>query len=142
MKMLKVLMSFLPSPLPVGMTEFETWAQSIRDIAGPGLENVPQDQFRWVLSSAIQHLKHTESSVPKRYFVHVIRKGAATQIAGAVFMEVKLSQEKAMAEAKAAQQKLSDTADLTAEEIALLKEDKQAEATAHTAVDSNVEPKA
>jgi hypothetical protein len=126
MNVLKVLMSFLPSPLPVGMTEFDTWAQSIRDIAGPGLENVPQDQFRWVLASAVQHLKHTESSVPKRYFVNVIRKGAASQIAGQVFMEVKVAQEKAEAEKQAAAKAALET--------------QPAEATAPTVAASDVKP--
>ncbi len=115
---IKRLLSFFPTPLPVGMQEFETWAKSIRDISGAGLDKVPQDQFKWVLASAVQHLKQTEASVPKRYFVNVIRKGAATQIAGQVFMEVKQKQEAAQkAELEALQaQEAAKLAEATAQQ--------------------------
>lgn len=102
MKFLKYLFSFRATSLPIGMTEFETWAASIRELVGPGFEQVPQDDFKFVLANAVIHLGSTVSKMPKQYFVQVLRKGGANQVASRVFQDVKSRHDAAI---KAAQPK-------------------------------------
>jgi len=98
--LLKNLASYVPTPLPTGMAAFDTWADSVIELLGPGFENVPKDDKRYVLASAIQHLGATQSSVQKRHFVRLLRKAAASQVAGQIFMDIKIKQQEA---AKAAE---------------------------------------
>lgn len=99
---IKRLLSYIPSNLPLGVAEFETWSTSIIDLLGEGLANVPKDDMQFVLASSIQHLGATKSSVPKNYFVRLVRKAAASQVAGQVFVNIKEKQ-KAAQEAKLAE---------------------------------------
>jgi hypothetical protein len=76
-----------PKPLPIGMSEFESWANRI--IAGalivgePGMEERLIDSQKFTLASTILTLGPTESHKPDAYFIHVLRKAAANQIAHA-----------------------------------------------------------
>lgn len=85
--------SYFPSTLPIGMTEFETWADSICLLLPKGLDSVPREDKHWVIASAIQHLPSTSKRVSKQYFIRIIHKGAASQIAAQVFMNVKEQKE-------------------------------------------------
>lgn len=97
-KLTKTLLSYLPSPLPVGRAEFETWSNAIIDLAGPYADPA---SMKYALASNVMHMKHDVGSVPKAYFVKVLRKAAANQVASQVFVDIKEAQLEA---AKAAQE--------------------------------------
>lgn len=100
---LKKLLSHLPTKLPVGMTEFELFADDIIELSGPYAD---RDSMKYAIASNVIHMKHTVDAVPKAYFVRVLRKAAANQVASAIFQDIKIKQEEAMKAAQlAAQQK-------------------------------------
>ncbi|MES2215069.1 MAG: hypothetical protein V4485_03505, partial [Pseudomonadota bacterium] len=89
MKTLKIILSYLPSKLPVGVTEFNSFADSIIELTGPMADN---DSMKWAIANNIIHLPSTVSHKSKQYFVRVLRKAAANQIASFVFQDIKLKQ--------------------------------------------------
>jgi len=93
------LLSYLPSNLPVGMAEFEKFTDSIVSLIGEGLEKVPRDDLQFMIAGEIMRLAPQTNKVPKRYFIKTIRKYAANQVAGQIFVNIK---EKQKAEATAA----------------------------------------
>lgn len=97
MKLLcKRILSYIPTPLPVGLTEFHAWADSIIELAG---EFADRDSLKWALASNILHYKSNSiSSVPKAFFVSSLRKAAANQVASQVFTDIKEKQAKKQAE--------------------------------------------
>lgn len=97
---LKIL-SFIPTPLPVGMTEYNKWMDSVLNLVGPIADKT---SMTWLISNEIMHIKSGTDRVPKRYFVKVLRKFAANQLAASVVNQIKEQQEaarKAAAEATA-----------------------------------------
>lgn len=110
------LYAFVPTRLPIGLTEFNEWASSVLSL----YDFPDNDSTRWALASMVIHLGPTDAYKPKRYFGLSIRAGAAKQVAGTVFQELKLKDQ--AARAKAEQDK------------------KSAEATATTPAASNVIP--
>lgn len=80
--------AFFPSPVPQGMTEFQEWTQSIIDLYG----FPDNDSVRFALATMIMHSGPFSAYVPKRRFAIMIKAGAAKQIAGAVFNEIKQKQ--------------------------------------------------
>jgi len=67
-------------PLPLGVQEWEDWADRI--ISGACLpENVTQDTQKGALASMIMHLGPHESHKEDAYFIHGLRKSAASQVA-------------------------------------------------------------
>ena len=89
------IMAFIPTKLPVGMTEFDAWASDIAD-----LYNAPNnDSVKFSLAVMIMHLGPTEARKAKEYFGRTLHKGAATQVAHAIMQELKEKQKKAEAEA-------------------------------------------
>ena len=114
LKIFKTIRSLFPSKLPQGMTEFETWAKDIIELAG-----IPDnDSTRFAVAVSILHLDATSAFKPKHYFVKTLIKGAASQVAGGVMQElkekqqaaVKAEQEKQLAEATAQPAVLQDVA--------------------------------
>lgn len=100
MKLINRLLSYIPTALPLGLTEFETWSESIIALLPKGMTNVPTDDLKFVLASAIQHLGQNRSYVPKSYFVSLAHKAAASQVAGQVFYNIKQKQIEAAEKAK------------------------------------------
>lgn len=96
LRLAKHLASYLPSQLPVGLTEFEAWAQDIMSMASPLPNNA---SIRWVLATMIQRLDSARDRVPKRYFVRALLRAAAGEVAHNVMVDLK---EKQQAAAKAA----------------------------------------
>lgn len=96
-KALNQLLSLLPCPLPVGMTEFEEFSNSVIELSG---EYADRDSMKYAIASMIIHLGPQRSHVAKNYFVRSLRKAAANQVASQVFQDIKQKQEQA---AKAAQ---------------------------------------
>jgi hypothetical protein len=96
----KILFSYFPTPLPVGMTAYNAWLTEVIALVGPVAD---EQSMAWVISNEIMRLPPGKDRVPKRYFVKSLRKFAANQIAGAKVLELKEKQEqKKEAEATAA----------------------------------------
>ncbi len=98
LKLFKVLSSYFPTPLPVGLPQFETWADDIIELSGKFAD---LNSMKFALASQLIHSKHDKSSIPKVVFVRMLRKAAANQVASAVFQEIKQQQDAKIAEATA-----------------------------------------
>lgn len=105
-QLIKKLLSYLPSQLPVGMKEFNRFADDIILLSG---QYADRDSMVFAIASIVIHLKPTTSSVPKNYFVKSMRKAAANQVASQAFQDIKKRQEEAQkaAQALAAQQEVT-----------------------------------
>lgn len=69
--------SFFPVSLPIGVTEFEAWADDIITLAK--LPN--NDSLRFALAAMVTNLKPSVSRVSKNFMVSSVRNAAAKQIA-------------------------------------------------------------
>lgn len=108
-KLFKQLRGFFPSALPTGTTAFNAWADDIAATYFMPTENV--DSIRYTLASIIMHLGPTAAYRSKFYFALVIRSGAAKQVAGSVFQDIKIRQQE-LAKAEAAAQPKAANASL------------------------------
>ncbi len=90
-----------PSRLPTGVAEFNAWADSIASTYQ--LPTADQDSVRFSLATQIMHLGPQAASKPKYFFVLAIRAGAAKQIAGNAFQEIKSRHQAAQKAAQAAE---------------------------------------
>lgn len=97
-RLAKVLTSYLPTKLPTGMTEFDNFANDIIELAG---NYADEDSMKFVIATNIQHMKQTQDRVSKQFFVRVLRKAAANQIASQVFINIKAKQLEAQKQAEA-----------------------------------------
>jgi len=85
---LKHLLSFYPTALPVGMSDFKPWGDSILN-----LSRCPNNETtQGALAVMVLHLGPTECNKPKRYFIKAMNMGAAKEIAHAVFQQIKNNQ--------------------------------------------------
>ena len=100
-QLVNVVLSYFPSPLPIGITEFEKWADSV--LALTPLPN--NESMKWSLATMILHSDKGDAYKAKRYFARCLHKAAANEIAGAYMHELKEKQKRQMQEeaAKAAQ---------------------------------------
>jgi len=82
--------------LPIGVTEFNEWADSIVELSGlPANESM-----KFALSNIIMQLKPDQAYVSKRYLANILLKAAANEVAAQVFMDLKKKQAEAAEEAK------------------------------------------
>lgn len=81
------LRGLFPSPLPTGMTEFESWVDSIRSTYKLPTEN--RDSVTWTFATMIMHFGPNVASKSKYYFVRAFHAAAAKQIAGGAFTALK-----------------------------------------------------
>jgi hypothetical protein len=96
--LIKHILAYVPTKLPIGMTEFDTWAKDVL-----ALTHLPDnDSTRFALASIIPHQKAESFYVPKIKFAHLLLKSAANQVAGGVMHDLKEKQ-KAAIEAAAKQ---------------------------------------
>ena len=87
---LKLILSFLPTPIPTGKTAFDAWLNDIVELTGP----IADDRaMKWVVSNEVMVVPSGADRVPKRRFVKRLRKFAANQIAASVVQEIKAAQE-------------------------------------------------
>lgn len=93
----------IPKPLPVGMTEFNAFADRIIDLAGAFAD---RDSMIFAIATMIVHADGAKSSLPDSYFLERLRKSAANQVASQVFHDIKQRQAEAL---KAAEVKVADT---------------------------------
>ncbi len=70
-------MGFLPSRLPLGMTEFDDFCTSI--FKTYSLPDLPS--YRHAIASMVMHLGPTTANKPKWFFAKSVRKAMANQIA-------------------------------------------------------------
>lgn len=100
-KLLNTILSYFPSPLPIGIAEFEKWSDDV--LALTSLPN--NESMKWSLATMILHSDKGASHKPKRYFAQCLHKAAANEIAGAYMHDLKEKQKAKMQEeaAKAAQ---------------------------------------
>lgn len=102
--LLKRFLAYFPTQLPVGMFQFNTWADSIIELSGPIAD---KDSMLFALSSILIHADAKHGYLPKKYFVDRLIKSAANQVASQVFQDIKTKQQEAI---KAAElKKLEDT---------------------------------
>jgi hypothetical protein len=100
--LLKKILSYLPTKLPVGLTEFNTWADSIIELSG---QFADRDSMVFAISSILIHADSKYGALPKKYFVDRLRKSAANQVASQAFQDIKQRQDTAI---KAEQQKQAE----------------------------------
>lgn len=92
------LLAWIPTPLPIGMEEFDIWAKSVLS-----LTRLPDnDSTRFALASIVPHQKAERFYIPKRLFANMLCKSAANQVGGAVMHELKEKQQAAIAAEQAA----------------------------------------
>ncbi len=120
--LIRRLLSYFPTQLPVGLTEFDAWADDIIELAGAFAD---RDSMRFVLANQVMHMPPYKSSVPKNQFVRGLRKTACNQIAGQVFQQVKEAQE-ARRRAEDEAKKLAEATASTLEPVANETTEKQA----------------
>lgn len=102
MKLLvKRLLSYFPTKLPVGLPQFNTWADSIIELSG---QYADKDSMVFALTTMIIHADAKYGSLPKNYFVVRLRKSAANQVASYAFNDIKTRQAEA-----AVKKQLEDT---------------------------------
>lgn len=95
-KTINKVTGYLPTSLPLGMTEFKSWSDSIIET----YDLPDNDSSRWALAVMISHLDPTTAVKPKIYFSLSVKKSMANQIAFAVMEGLKAKQK---AEQEAAQ---------------------------------------
>lgn len=88
---------YFPSPLPIGVTEHNQWADSIIRIYD--LPN--NDSFRFTIATMILEIKKDRDKVPKNYLKKCILKAAANQVASAIMYELREKHKREVAEATA-----------------------------------------
>lgn len=98
LKLKLLLLSYLPQNLPLGLSEFNTWADNIITLTGKFAD---ETSMKFALASQIIHLPPTVSSRAPQYFVRALKKSAANQVASQVFQDIKLSQQQKQAAATA-----------------------------------------
>jgi len=106
---IKRILAYLPTRLPVGMTEFNKWSNSIIELVGPIAD---ETSLKWALAVAVLHLGETASSKPKMYFVRKLLKGAANQVVSQVIQDIKEAQKAAQDAAKKQQEEQQQAAAL------------------------------
>lgn len=97
-KVFKKALAWAPTKLPIGVEEFNAWAQDILAT----YDFPDNDSTRWALGAMIMHLGQTDACKPKRFFGLALHAAAAKQVAGGVFQDIKnkqLEAQKAAAEA-------------------------------------------
>jgi hypothetical protein len=96
-KILLILQSFFPRPLPVGKTDYDAFTARIIKLSGPLADT---DSLVWTISNKVMQLDPLKSSVSDRHFVKGLRKAAANQIASYVVMEIKQKQQELVKKAQ------------------------------------------
>jgi hypothetical protein len=101
-KLIKTVLSYIPTRLPTGMSAYNIWLDSIVELTGPIADEA---SLHWVISNEVMRLNSNRDRISKAYFVRTLRKYAANQIAASAVLEIKAKQQ-----ALLDQQKAEDTA--------------------------------
>lgn len=90
-KTCRLIRGLFPQALPVGMSAFDTWANSL--VSTYTLPTQDMTTIKFVLSTLIMRLGQTTAYKSNLYFVLAIKAGAAKQVAAAAFQDIKTKQE-------------------------------------------------
>lgn len=101
-RLLRQLAGLVPTKIPVGVTEFNKWADDF--IETYTLPTQDSDSLKFTLASIIMHLGPQVAYKPKFYFYLTINAAAAKQVAGSVFYEIKQKAKLAEEAARKAQE--------------------------------------
>lgn len=95
---LKRVFSYVPTLLPVGLSQFYTWSDSILELSG---DYADKESMRFAIASMVIHLPAGKGFCSKNHFVQGLRKSAANQVASQVFQDIKNKQAEATAKQQA-----------------------------------------
>lgn len=87
-----------PRPLPMGMKEFDEWAERI--LSGAMVPSTDKESLKAVLASMLLALGQTEDHKPDAYFIHLLRKAATNEVAAHVMRTKKEQIKQAQATAQ------------------------------------------
>jgi hypothetical protein len=93
-KLLNRIKSYLPTPLPKGVSEFTVWSNSIIEQAGAP----NNDSVKFALATMVLHLSTEQDAYPKEKLAKRLRKAMANQVVSQVINDLK---DKQAAEQKA-----------------------------------------
>lgn len=96
-KLVKLLLALFPTKLPQGVPQFHAWADGM--IALYDFPTKDVDSIKFALASMVLHLGATSAYKSKFYFFLSISAGAAKQVAGSIFYEIKQKQQQEAAAA-------------------------------------------
>lgn len=96
-KVFRLISGLFPAKLPVGVSEFESFIQRLEDTYD--LPTKDKDSIRFAVASIIMHLGPQAGFKPLLYFYLTLRSGAAKQVAGSVFYDIKTRQKEAAEQA-------------------------------------------
>ena len=88
--LLKRLLSYIPMPVPTGMTKFDAFVADIV-LLSDGIASA--NDIEWVVNAEMMRIGPRQSRISKNYFVASIKSAAAKQLAGARFQALKLKQQ-------------------------------------------------
>lgn len=85
MKLFRYLRSFLPERLPVGVTEFHKWSDTVIELAG-----APNNYTtKGALALMIIHQDADRAYRPKQFFVRSLIKSMASEVSHHLFIDFK-----------------------------------------------------
>lgn len=85
-KLFKLALSYLPTKLPVGLTEMQQFCNEIIELSG---KYADEDSMKYVITTSILHLDPSVDRISKQFFMRKLRKAAANQVASAVFTDIR-----------------------------------------------------
>ncbi len=110
------LRGLFPSKLPIGMTEYSEWVDSI--MSTYYLPTNDKDSVIFAISHDIMRFPPLTTTKAKYYFVLMLRGAAAKQIAGAAFHEVKIRSDERRAELERLAKEKSSSAPVESQQAA------------------------
>lgn len=110
------LLGFFPSPIPVGITEFNAWIDSFFNTYD--LPTKDRDSVAFTVATMIIHSGPTNAYKSKFSFLLALRASAAKQIASQTFQDIKLRHMEAqrLAAEAAKTPEVTDTAAVASDE--------------------------
>lgn len=91
---LLLISSFIPRPLPSGVTQFNAMAARVRALTG---DICSLDDARFVISTTVMRFDPDVSTASDRKFVTILRNAAAKQVSASIFQDIKIKQAEAVA---------------------------------------------
>lgn len=90
-KAVRLILSYIPQPLPIGRQAHEAWASEIIALAG-----MPDnDSMRFAVAVMVLHAERSQYTLSKQSFVKQLKRSAANEVAGALMSELKAKQKAA-----------------------------------------------
>jgi hypothetical protein len=116
-KLFNKLIGFFPSQLPTGLTEFNSWSESVIDTYD--LSHLADiDSMKATLALTIIHLDQAQAHMSKRYMANRLIKAASNQISSFVFQDIKYKKDDEAKQRQAAELAASKPAEVTAQPVA------------------------